>query len=534
MTTAAEGASSAVRSVRRTESGRRGRSGAGPDADLFHMTFTEAAVEVLRRAGKPLHFTQIAQDAVTAGLLSHVGHTPEETMGARLLSMARRENDRTVMATDTGMFALVEWGLGAAQPLLDTPPEPAADEPTYRPKERHPPVRDEIVPGGRREDRRRGRDSGDEGRRRRYPPPAEVAHALLREQGMPMSLEELARALRGNDRIAEALERDLPSLERALREENRRRKDSGRSPLFDFGEDGRVTGLEIPKEAPSQRRPERGEQGEARRERREEVRVPSAVDEQRRQAIRSVRRRLGSLDLAAFERTVVALLEAQGYRDLHMAKRSGKEGTLYLVRRRLGAGEWRFAVRVLRPGRDLGRPEVQEVRRDLAHYSAQVGMVFGASECSREAKSEANAPGTAPVILHGSESLAEALVEAGLGVRRRMVEWLEFDDLFFTEVGAGEPVPMAEEPTEAPAESEAAEARPQNQNREEGERGRRGRGRRRDRGRDREGGARPESADAEAAAAPSTGADEAPQASEPVEHAAPEAGASSSEVVSEG
>lgn len=456
------------------------------------MTFTEAAVEILRRAGKPLHFKQIAADAITAGLLSHVGQTPEATMGARLLAMARREHDKAVVATETGVFALLEWGLATAAPLLETPAEPASEEPLYRSRERHPPIRSEFTPGGgRREDRRRREDDDESRQRRRYAPPADVAHAWLRDRGSsPRTLEELAQGLRAKDKIAEALERDLPSFEKALREENRRRQDAGRPLLFEFLEDGRIKPLELPREAPQGRRPER-EGGTERRERAEPFRVPPLVEEQRRQAMRSVRRRLSSLELGSLERVAVALLEAQGYRELNMARRSAKEGPLYLARRKWGSGELRYAVRVLRPGAELGRAEVQDLRRDLSHYSAQLGIVFAVSDCTRDAKGEANSPSAAPVLLYGAEAFAEALVEAGLGVNKRTIEWLEFDDAFFTSVGANElpaelaELPPAAEPADepppsAPVSDASGSASPRD------ERGRRGRDRRRDRERRRD------------------------------------------------
>ncbi|MFM2153201.1 MAG: hypothetical protein RL199_1636 [Pseudomonadota bacterium] len=440
------------------------------------MTFTEAAVEVLRRSGKPLHYKQIAQEAIAAGLLSHVGQTPEETMGARLLAMSGSEQDRAVIAVDTGTFGLVEWGLPATpEPALEVPEPQAEKERPYRGRERHPPMGEEMTPSGRRDDRRR-RDEGDDGRRKkRYAPPSDVAHAWLREHGQPVTLESLARALREKDRIAEALERDLGSFEKALREENRRREGARRTPIFEFLEGGLVRGLDIPKELPQGRRAEKPPETRQQAPR-EEVR-PAAFEEQRRVVLRTVRRRVSSLDMAALERLAVALLEAQGFRELQMARRT-KEGPIYLARRKWGASEWRFVVRVLKPGRDLGRPEVQELRKEVGHFSAQTGIVFGAAECSREAKSEGNSPQAAPVMLYGAEALAEALVDAGLGARKRLVEWLDYDEAFFASIGAGdEPpdLPPVTEPLE-PVKPSAEEPR------ETEEKPRRGRDRERRRG----------------------------------------------------
>src|SRR5213082_1910020 len=106
------------------------------------MTFTEAAVEVLRRAGKPLHFKDIAELAIKENLLSHVGQDPEVTMGQRLAAMAKRDEDRKVVAVaPDGTFALSEWNVppeAVVEPVAP-PLQPAeAEEPLYRPPEREP------------------------------------------------------------------------------------------------------------------------------------------------------------------------------------------------------------------------------------------------------------------------------------------------------------------------------------------------------------------------------------------------------------
>src|SRR6266404_98547 len=99
------------------------------------MTFTEAAVEVLRRAGKPLHFKEIAEAALKDNLLSHVGQDPELTMGQRLAAMAKREEDRKVVAiAPEGTFALLEWRVpeeAQVEPVAPPMDPPEASEPPY-------------------------------------------------------------------------------------------------------------------------------------------------------------------------------------------------------------------------------------------------------------------------------------------------------------------------------------------------------------------------------------------------------------------
>ncbi len=85
------------------------------------MTFTEAAAEVLRLAGKPLHYKEITELAIEKNLLSHVGKSPEVTMGARLAALLKKE-DKTnpIVRVKPGVFALREWGpKGAPGPVSE-------------------------------------------------------------------------------------------------------------------------------------------------------------------------------------------------------------------------------------------------------------------------------------------------------------------------------------------------------------------------------------------------------------------------------
>ena len=74
------------------------------------MTFTDAAVEVLRKVGRPLHYKEITDLAIDKNLLSHVGKSPEVTMGARLAALMKKESpDCPLVRVKPGVFALAEW-----------------------------------------------------------------------------------------------------------------------------------------------------------------------------------------------------------------------------------------------------------------------------------------------------------------------------------------------------------------------------------------------------------------------------------------
>ncbi len=67
------------------------------------MTFTEAAAQVLRLVGKPLHYKEITDVAIEKNLLSHVGKSPEVTMGARLAALVKKgEKDNPLVRVEAG------------------------------------------------------------------------------------------------------------------------------------------------------------------------------------------------------------------------------------------------------------------------------------------------------------------------------------------------------------------------------------------------------------------------------------------------
>ena len=74
------------------------------------MTFIEAAAEVLRLAGKPLHYKEITERAIAKNLLSHVGKTPEVTMSHRLTAAIKKDDKEVpIVKVKPGVFALREW-----------------------------------------------------------------------------------------------------------------------------------------------------------------------------------------------------------------------------------------------------------------------------------------------------------------------------------------------------------------------------------------------------------------------------------------
>jgi restriction system protein len=71
------------------------------------VTFLEAAYDILKRSGEPLHYTEIAERALAAGLVDTKGQTPEATMGSRLYVDTKRADSR-FRRVQRGVFGLAE------------------------------------------------------------------------------------------------------------------------------------------------------------------------------------------------------------------------------------------------------------------------------------------------------------------------------------------------------------------------------------------------------------------------------------------
>lgn len=171
------------------------------------MTFYEAAIEVLRRSGRPLHYKKITELAISENLLSHVGKTPEVTMSARLNQEVKRgEHASAILCKRPGIFALsdevaerlnaeaavreaAEAETRAAEEAARVEEAPAAGDEAEVSAEA--PAEDGEAPRrGARRRRRRGGDSSAEAAPQEAAPAAEVEAAPQAEAAEAEGVEE--------------------------------------------------------------------------------------------------------------------------------------------------------------------------------------------------------------------------------------------------------------------------------------------------------------------------------------------------------
>src|SRR5262249_34699631 len=73
------------------------------------MTFLEAALEILRREGRPLHYKELTERALGKKLLTFVGRTPEVTMQTQLTAAVKKAPGNPFVRVKPGVFGLLRY-----------------------------------------------------------------------------------------------------------------------------------------------------------------------------------------------------------------------------------------------------------------------------------------------------------------------------------------------------------------------------------------------------------------------------------------
>jgi len=537
------------------------------------MTFTEAAVEVLRSVGKPLHYKKITEIAIERNLLSHVGKTPETTMSSRLATMVKKDRgDAPITKVKPGVFALREFPDDAVEETESDAPEApeqdagseeaaGADEATEAEEETSIAVQDlpgadvfpeeddddELIlanldddsregrkPRKRRPRRRRDRDDNgqsaegrpegrSEGRTERRPP----------SRGRPRK-EPQAPATRAAE-AGEPVGRDLSdAIETALRGGSRRARtlvqvaealiDAGRlsgTPVLLAPTLGAAIRGDNAKRRASGGRP-RFREGDSLvsllewdlpadtvNAERDAVR---AADRQRQSVRRAFLKRLRDLPDGALLELLATWLNAAGVHSLRAVRADAGDFSLAGTLRR-GPEETPLAITIYRGKQPIGNDAIVALRGGLHHFGhACIGWVITLGQVRDGTVVEAHAEGAAPCALFDGDALAVSMEEVGVGIQRASLPLAVLDVELLDSLGGGSARSSAAASSDDSAESDGNKRR----------RSRR-RGRRRG-GRDEAGeeASSDESAEASEAADPSESSDSEPPKIEAESESTPE------------
>jgi hypothetical protein len=126
------------------------------------MTFLEAALDILKRERKPLHYKELTEKALERKLLTFVGRTPEVTMQTQLTGAVKKAPGAPFVRVKPGVFGLLRYPEPVAEPVV----EKAREEDKKEAKEEDKPTSGEKTADPGSEARGRRRRRGGRGRRR--------------------------------------------------------------------------------------------------------------------------------------------------------------------------------------------------------------------------------------------------------------------------------------------------------------------------------------------------------------------------------
>jgi hypothetical protein len=157
-----------------------------------------------------------------------------------------------------------------------------------------------------------------------------------------------------------------------------------------------------------------------------ERRVGEAVTQHQAALRRTVLRRLAEMPLPAFQQLVVALLVAEGFRELRpMDEPTGAPDAL-LLRGRMpyGPAEIAMVVLVVRaaPGRFIGEEQAVALRGRLPRTGACGGAIYTTGRVSDAARRELVPPNAIPLLAVEHEALVDRLLLHRIGIRSRSLE----------------------------------------------------------------------------------------------------------------
>jgi hypothetical protein len=451
------------------------------------MTFIEAAADILEREGKPLHAKDIAEKAISLGLLSHVGKTPVQTMSAQL-SAAVLKGKSLFSRVRPGVFSLAKWQ--GKPPGRSKSPRPLAEENAAFPVEEAPiepsPVEldeeemDQRISGSASEEPA-GADTASSKRRKRRrkkasrasAPPANVgseiaiaavppddirkvepirphSHLVVQaeEFHLPAVKEKPLSALvptdKSNDEISDLVEKVLRRASRPLPVE-KIQEEIGMaaqnnsilleallvSDAFEREKTGRMP------------RFVRHKSGYALLEREvsaEIVALESQAAEIKRRlaqlAEKQLLKKLRGLSIPGFVRTMMIFLERLGFGAAKPAPLKFSQGFHLSVQDRRRGGKFRTAVVLRRDPVDyvLSEREVMDLRGAMHHFDAMGGMIFTTGQVGDKARAEGRIANLPPVEAVDGETLSREMVSLGIGVKERAVHLPVYDDGFFMKI----------------------------------------------------------------------------------------------------
>ena len=332
------------------------------------MGFLDAAEQVLKQEGQPLHYDEITRRAIAQGLITTQGQTPARTLNAQINASIQRGGS-PFERVDRGIYGLSDWV--HQEPELDAITV-AAPAPTPQPQH--------------------------------YYGYKDAAQKVLAEAGQQMHYKDITqRALDAGYINSQGLTPEA-TMRGSLGTDVKRK-----GVASAFRREGRgIFGLAVW---------DKGVSG-----------IIRLADKQRSAVKKRLLDQLLLAHAADFERLIARLLGAMGYENITVTSYTADGGVDVLAEIQVGILQLHTAVQVKRKKPNVQRPVVSQLRGDMAALDVDQGMIITTSGFSAGAKGVSRIRNAPLIVLIDGDQLSDLLIDHEIGARLDEVPVVTFDE----------------------------------------------------------------------------------------------------------
>jgi len=136
---------------------------------------------------------------------------------------------------------------------------------------------------------------------------------------------------------------------------------------------------------------------------------------------------LATMNPWRFEELIALLLQEMGYSEVETTAPVNDKGVDVVANIELGISSVREVVQVKRQKGTIQRRILDELRGSLHRFHAVRGTIITTGSFSRGTIEAAFERGAAPITLIDGEKLVDLLIQYGIGVSKKTVEYIDFD-----------------------------------------------------------------------------------------------------------
>lgn len=160
-----------------------------------------------------------------------------------------------------------------------------------------------------------------------------------------------------------------------------------------------------------------------------------------------LRERLESMNPFAFEQLICDLLTEMGYDDVEVTQPTNDKGVDVKAVAQFGITTINEVIQVKRHRANIQRTVLDMLRGSLHRFKAQKGTIITTGDFGKGAKDAAFEMGAAPITLINGDTLIDLLIQHGIGLKKKTIEYYEVDEEVFQAVPE-EAVDIEEQDTE--------------------------------------------------------------------------------------